>query len=117
MTSFASSEPDDPHFLLEASTGHVVLGPAVREKDGTLRQFGAIPPTGASLRLRSYRTGAAGKGNVAAGAVSVLKTSIPFIARVENRTLGTGGVDGEDIESVKLRGPPAAAQPGPGGHA
>ncbi|HEU4867212.1 MAG TPA: putative baseplate assembly protein [Actinomycetota bacterium] len=105
VTSFATSRPDDRHFLLEASTGHVVLGPAVRERDGTLRQFGAIPVTGSALRLRSYRTGGGRKGNVAAGAISVLKTSIPFIARVENRTLGTGGVDGEDIESVKVRGP------------
>ena len=105
VSSFASSDARDRHFLVESSSGHVALGPAVREKDGTLRQFGAVPPSGASLRLRAYRTGGGRKGNVSAGAISVLKTSIPFIARVENRTLGTGGVDGEKIESVKLRGP------------
>ena len=44
-------------------------------------------------------------GNVAAGAISVLKSSIPYVASVENRRAARGGVDGEDIENAKVRGP------------
>ena len=35
----------------------------------------------------------------------VLKSSIPFVSRVENRRPARGGVDGEDIEKAKVRGP------------
>ena len=34
-----------------------------------------------------------------------MKSSIPFVARVENRRPARGGVDGEDIENAKVRGP------------
>jgi predicted phage baseplate assembly protein len=55
--------------------------------------------------MRAYRVGGGRKGNVAARALTVLKSSIPFVARVENRRAASGGVDGEDIENAKLRGP------------
>jgi predicted phage baseplate assembly protein len=105
VESFAGSGPDDPHFFLEEVVGEVVLGPAVREPDGNLRQYGRLPPAGAQVRLRSYRTGGGRRGNVAAGAVSVLKSSIPYITRVENRERASGGVDGESLEEAKIRGP------------
>jgi predicted phage baseplate assembly protein len=35
----------------------------------------------------------------------VLKTSVPYIARVENRGAASGGVEGETVENAKLRGP------------
>jgi predicted phage baseplate assembly protein len=77
----------------------------VREADGTFRRYGAVPPKGARIRLRSYLVGGGHKGNVARGAITVLKSSIPYIARVENRRAAEGGVDGEDIENAKVRGP------------
>src|SRR5262245_65699685 len=55
--------------------------------------------------MRSDRTGGGLKGNVARGALTVLKSSIPFVSRVENRRPASGGVDGEDIENAKVRGP------------
>jgi predicted phage baseplate assembly protein len=55
--------------------------------------------------MRRYRTGGGTVGNVAAGTVSVLKSSIPYVAKVENRRAARGGVDGEDIENAKVRGP------------
>jgi predicted phage baseplate assembly protein len=102
---FAGSGPTDKHFVLVLSTGEVRLGPAVRQEDGTIRQFGAVPEKNARLRVRAYRTGGGRKGNVSARALSVLKSSIPFVARVENRRAASGGVDGEDIENAKIRGP------------
>lgn len=105
VQSFADSGPADRHFVLDPVAGEVVLGPGVREPDGSLRQYGAVPVKSATIRLRSYRSGGGRRGNVARGALAVLKSSIPFVARVENRRPASGGVDGEDIESVKLRGP------------
>jgi predicted phage baseplate assembly protein len=105
VSDFAGSGPDDKHFQLDVSEGEVKLGPAVRLADGALRRYGAVPPKGARLRLREYRTGGGRRGNVAPRALSVLKSSIPFVARVENRRPARGGVDGEDVENAKLRGP------------
>ena len=45
------------------------------------------------------------RGNIATGQVRVLKTSVPYVARVENRTPAVGGARAEDIEDAKLRGP------------
>ncbi|WP_416900967.1 putative baseplate assembly protein [Micromonospora echinospora] len=102
---FAASGPDDPHFLLDGVTGEVVLGPAVRQSDGTLRRHGAVPPRGARLRLRRYAVGGGSRGNVGAGAVRALRTSIPYVAGVENRHPAGGGVDGETLDEARRRGP------------
>jgi predicted phage baseplate assembly protein len=105
VENFADSGPDDRNFILDEVAGEVILGPAVREPDGTLRQYGAVPPAASPLRVRAYRTGGGSRGNVARGAISVLKTTIPYISRVENRYPAGGGVEGEDIENAKARGP------------
>ncbi|HEY5835594.1 putative baseplate assembly protein [Streptomyces sp.] len=101
---FGASGPDDRHIRLDRSTGEVAFGPAVREPDGTLRQFGAVPPQGVPIRALPYLTGGGRRGNVARGALSVLRSSIPYIARVGNRRPATGGVDGEDVDNARLRG-------------
>jgi predicted phage baseplate assembly protein len=106
VTSFANSRPDDRHFTLDARVGEVALGPAVREPDGSIRTYGAVPPNGAVLRLRSYLTGGGPSGNVTPGVLTRLRTPIPFVSEdVVNRHAATGGVAGEEIENAKIRGP------------
>jgi predicted phage baseplate assembly protein len=105
VASFAGRGASERVFHLDRTAGEIALGPAVREPDGSLRHYGAVPPKGALLRLRSYRTGGGRRGNVARGMLSVLKSSIPYITRVGNRRAAGGGVDGEDVASAKLRGP------------
>ncbi|MEO9175329.1 MAG: putative baseplate assembly protein [Gaiellales bacterium] len=105
VVHFADSGPGDDHFVVDAISGGVELGPAVRERDGSLTQRGAVPPKGSMLRLRSYRTGGGAAGNVTRGALSVLKASIPFVSRVENRRPARGGVDPEQMENARVRGP------------
>ncbi|MGA4846123.1 putative baseplate assembly protein [Streptomyces sp. G5(2025)] len=102
---FAASGPDDRHVTLDAATGEIAFGPAVREPDGSLRQFGAVPAKGAALRATRYRTGGGRAGNVARGAIQVLRSSIPYVARVENREAARGGVDGETVQEAKVRAP------------
>jgi predicted phage baseplate assembly protein len=105
VVHFADSGPGDDHFVLDAAAGVVELGPAVRERDGSLTHHGTVPAKGSMLRLRSYRTGGGANGNVTRGALSILKSSIPFVARVENRRPARGGVDPEDIDNARVRGP------------
>ncbi len=105
VPDFSPSKPDDEHFVLDAVAGEVHLGPAVREPDGALRRYGSTPVKGAQLRVRSYTTGGGSRGNVARGVITVLKSSIPYVARVVNRRAAAGGVDGEEIENAKVRGP------------
>ncbi|HEV2755279.1 MAG TPA: putative baseplate assembly protein [Actinomycetota bacterium] len=105
VETFARSGPADRHFDLDQSTGEISFGPAVREPNGVMRNFGAVPPPGATARIKSYRAGGGAAGNVPAGAISVLKGAIPFVWRVENRRPATGGVEGEDVEGAKERGP------------
>jgi predicted phage baseplate assembly protein len=105
VSDFAASSPEDCHYVLDAVEGEVQLGPGVRMKDGAFMQYGAIPPKGAVLRAREYRSGGGQRGNVARGTISVLRGTIPFVGRVENRRAASGGVDGESIEEAKIRGP------------
>jgi predicted phage baseplate assembly protein len=102
---FAGSGAADRHVTLDATTGELAFGPAVREPDGTLRQYGAVPPKGALIRAHRYRTGGGRSGNVARGSIRVLRSSIPYIARVENREAARGGVDGETVAEAKVRAP------------
>lgn len=102
---FADSTPADRHFVLEGVPGCVLFGPAVRTPDGGMRCYGAIPEKGAAIRIRQYATGGGRRGNVAAGAIGTLRSSIPFVAGVQNRHAAHGGVDGETIEQARERGP------------
>ncbi|MCB5168498.1 putative baseplate assembly protein [Streptomyces bambusae] len=101
---FAESGPLDRHVHLDRSTGEVAFGPAVREADGSLRQYGAVPGKGVPVRVRTYLAGGGRGGNVARRALAVLRSSIPYVARVENRRAAGGGVDGEDVANARLRG-------------
>jgi predicted phage baseplate assembly protein len=102
---FALSGPDDRHFRIDAYAGELHFGPALRIVGGGLKRYGAIPQAGAVLRLESYRTGGGQAGNVARGHVRVLKTSIPYVSRVENRSPAIGGAEAETLDDAKARGP------------
>ena len=105
VDSFAASGPQDRHYLLEPATGTVTFGPAVRQEDGTLRRYGATPPAGAVVRMAAYTVGGGQRGNVARGKINTLKSSIPFVAGVENRHRARNGVDGETLQEAKARAP------------
>ncbi len=105
VTTFAGHGPDDKVFILDNVTGEVVFGPAVRDADGTLRQYGAVPAKGAPIRIPHYRVGGGRRGNVAARTVTQMMTAIPFVDRVVNRKAAAGGVDIESMDNAKQRGP------------
>ncbi|MGR4882457.1 putative baseplate assembly protein [Streptomyces sp. LARHCF249] len=103
--SFADLTDADRCFTVDRTGGEIAFGPAVRLPDGTLRRYGAIPPKGARIHLDGYRVGGGRGGNVARGAVAVLRSSVPYVTRVENREAATGGVDGEGTAAALERGP------------
>ncbi len=105
VQDFVDSKPDDQVFMLDSVAGEVLLGPGVREPDGAMRYYGAVPHKAARLRVRSYLIGGGRRGNVARNSITVLKSSIPYVSKVQNRRAAEGGVDGEDIENAKVRGP------------
>jgi predicted phage baseplate assembly protein len=105
VSDFVDSDRDDRHFAWDSFTGEIRFGPSIRYPDGSMRQHGATPAEGARIRLNRYRTGGGAAGNVGAGTVTALRTSLPYIARVQNLTPARGGVDAETVENVKRRGP------------
>ncbi len=105
VSGFAGSGPDDRHFTMDTTSGAVVFGPAVTLADGSVQRFGAVPPRGSTIRVRRYLVGGGRRGNVSRGRISVLRSSIPFIHRVENRSAAFGGVDAETLDNAKVRGP------------
>ncbi|MEQ4302948.1 putative baseplate assembly protein [Plantactinospora sp. B6F1] len=105
VDAFGGTGPDERCVTVDRTVGEVAFGPAVREPDGTLRRYGAVPRTGARLRVRRYRTGGGRRGNVARGTISMLRSSVPYVSRVENREAAAGGVDGESVQSARQRGP------------
>lgn len=102
---FGASRPHDRHVRIDAVTGEFAFPPEVREPDGTMRACGAVPEKGAHVRVPRYRTGGGAAGNVARGAINVLRSSVPYVASVNNREAARGGVDGETVENAKLRAP------------
>lgn len=100
---FSNSDRYDRHFLLDNATGQIQFGPAVRQPDGTIRQYGRIPETGRPIRFTRYRYGGGTVGNVPAGKLQVLKTSVAYIDRVTNLRRATGGRDQETLDEAKVR--------------
>jgi len=105
VPDFADSDADAPHYTLDSISGELRLGPAVRQPDGTIKLYGAVPPRHANLVFRSYRFGGGQDGNVGPGVLNTLKTAIPYVARVSNREAAWGGLDAESLESAMVRLP------------
>ncbi|MET4156676.1 putative baseplate assembly protein [Agromyces sp. PvR057] len=105
VDEFADQDADARVVRIDRTRGVVTFAPAVREADGVMRFYGAVPPKGAPIRVPRYRVGGGARGNVAPGAVSVLRSTVPFVNRVVNRRSAHDGVDGETVEEAKARGP------------
>jgi predicted phage baseplate assembly protein len=103
VDSFAESAADDPHFRFDPASGRVELGPAILAPGTGWVQRGAIPPKGATLRMASYHHGGGAQGNVAPGALRVLRKGIPGVASVRNPAPARGGVDAETIDVGRER--------------
>lgn len=102
---FADSGAEDRYYTVDGVTGEIRFGPAIRQPDGTIKLYGAIPPRGSNIYFDRYRYGGGQKGNVETGILNTLKTAIPYIARIVNRKPAFGGLDDESLEAAMMRVP------------
>jgi predicted phage baseplate assembly protein len=102
---FAESGEQDRHFQIDYVGGTVMFGPLINGPDGRRRQYGRVPPRGALIRFRRYRSGGGDRGNVGPGSVTRLRSAIPYVDRVSNAQAAQGGRDAETLDQVRLRAP------------
>jgi len=103
VADFSTTGPDDQVYTLDSVSGEVTFGPALRLTDGSVRQYGAIPPRGADIRLSSYRYGGGTGGNVRSETITELKSSIAYVSRVTNHAPALGGLDAETLDEAMFR--------------
>ena len=103
VSDFSRSDRHDRHFSLDTASGEVTFGPAVRQPNSAVRQYGRIPETGSLIRFSRYRYGGGVKGNVPADSLQGMTTSLAYISRVTNLRRAAGGRDPEDMEELKAR--------------
>lgn len=97
VESFYASTVTDRHYTIDPVVGNVIFGDGRR---------GMIPPPGPNAVVaESYMTGGGLVGNVGAGALNVLRQSVPYVERVSNYYKARGGADLETMGEAKLRGP------------
>jgi predicted phage baseplate assembly protein len=97
VRSLAGSGPRGRHYTIDRITGEVRFGDGVH---------GLIPPQGSdNLVCDGYRAGGGPSGNQPAGALSQLKSSIPYVAAVTNPVPADGGSEAEPLQAVRERGP------------
>lgn len=133
VPDFSDSGPSDRHYTLDSITGHIQFGPLIRAAtklkeetqfrrqvqgqgaiappehlarlDALERQYGAVPPRGSTIRMAAYRTGGGERGNVQQGTLRILKSAVPYVARVENHRSAINGADAESLEEAVIRVP------------
>jgi predicted phage baseplate assembly protein len=105
VPDFVDSGPADTHFAWNSTTGEIRFGPLIRYPNGSTRQHGAVPKEGALVVVTGYRFGGGSAGNVGPGTLVDMRTSLPYVDRVENIFAAIGGVDAEAVDNAKRRGP------------
>jgi uncharacterized phage protein gp47/JayE len=103
VDDFYGSSPDDRHYTLNRTTGEIKFG------DG---KYGRIPVAtvenpNANIIAREYRFGGGKRGNLAAGKIKTLLTSITGIDEneVTNLLESHSGRDEETVKEAALRAP------------
>jgi uncharacterized phage protein gp47/JayE len=96
VSDFLDSGTESRHYRLNRTAGTVAFG------DG---QAGGIPPDGDGNVEAVYQTGGGSEGNLETGAITDLRSSVPHIDAVTNRSPSDGGTDVESLEETLSRAP------------
>jgi predicted phage baseplate assembly protein len=91
-----ASGPDDPHYVLNATSGEVRFGNGRR---------GRIPVASAEIVAREYRYGGGAAGNVAADLINAPAGPAPGLESVRNERAAVGGRDEQPLEELKQEAP------------
>lgn len=89
------STATDRHYTIDRTFGLFQFGDGIE---------GAVPPIGVDNIRATYQAGGGSRGNVEAGSITVLKSSIGFVERVTNWEAAGGGSDTELIDQALARG-------------
>jgi predicted phage baseplate assembly protein len=102
---FFGSGPQDRHYVLNRTSGEVRFGDGM---NGAI-PVGNVLNVNSNVVAREYRTGGGKRGNVAAGKLSTLLTSIEGVdeAGVKNLQPAVAGRDEETLDEAKVRAPRA----------
>jgi hypothetical protein len=90
------SGPNDRDYIVNRAQGLLLFGDATN---------GKVPPAGAAILARQYRTGGGVAGNVAAKTITQILGPIGGIEEVFNPLPASGGADGESFAQYEIRGP------------
>jgi predicted phage baseplate assembly protein len=105
VADFTDATDDDRVYTWNGATGEIRFGPRVINRDGRIRQYGAVPEEESQIWVTGYRYGGGRRGNVGAGKLTVPLSAIQSVDSVKNLEPATGGVDAETVENAKVRGP------------
>ncbi len=103
VKDFSNSGHEARHFVIDTDKGEVRFGPAIRQPNGQIKQYGRIPETDRLIRFKQYRYGGGVKGNMPANTIHVLRSTIPYVDQVTNREYADGGRDAESLEEARMR--------------
>jgi len=103
VNDFFGSGPDDKVFVLNRTSGEVRFGDGV---NGAIPAGNETSPN-ANILARSYRVGGGKRGNVAAGKIKTLVSSLDGIdlSGVSNLLAAVGGQDEESLDDARKRAP------------
>ncbi len=103
VDDFFASGPEDRHYVLNRTTGEIRFGDG---RHGAIPVANVLNPS-ANVVAREYRFGGGRAGNVAAGQISGVLSSIAGIDEggVGNLRPAFGGLDEETLAEAKLRAP------------
>jgi uncharacterized phage protein gp47/JayE len=96
VEDLGAAGPSDRVYEIDQTFGLVEFG------DG---RGGRVPPIGRDNIRASYSAGGGSRGNVPAGAIKTMRTTIPSVEKVSNPEAAGGGSDTESVESALERGP------------
>lgn len=101
VDDLGGSGPDDPHYLLDRTTGEVRFGDG---RHGAIPTANVLAPV-SSIVARRWLSGGGAGTNVGAGTVTTLATAVQGIRAVRNDLSAVGGTDAETVDAAKLRAP------------
>lgn len=105
VADFAESGPEDRVFALDYLDGTIRMPPAVLQPNGSIRSYGAQPEPDCEVVMARYQYWGEHVGQLKAGSLTVLRSTIQYIARVENRSPSTEGLGPELPEDARIRAP------------
>lgn len=101
VDDLGGSGPDDPHYLLDRTTGEIRFGDG---RNGAIPTANALAPV-SNVVARRWLTGGGAASNLGAATVTTLTTVVQGIKAVRNDLPATGGTDDETVDAAKLRAP------------